>query len=60
MTIPDEAIERVHAAIKAWRQGQPDGVRCYFCEGVILVAGQHTVVYTTCPCKKSGSCFKGL
>jgi hypothetical protein len=47
-------------AIQAFRAGQPDAVPCPFCHGVVRVAGQDTIVVTTCPCKRMASSWRGL
>lgn len=65
MIEPKEAEERVHAAIQAFRQGKTPDQKCYFCDGLINVAGSppggpYTSYFFTCPCKKSSGFLRGL
>jgi hypothetical protein len=47
-------------AIAAHRAGRPEAEHCPFCGGLVRVAGQDTIVLTTCPCKRLASSWKGL
>jgi hypothetical protein len=65
MIQPKEAEERVYAAIQELREGKPPTQKCYFCDGLIKVAGAppggpYTSYFFSCPCKKSSGFLRGL
>jgi len=65
MTVENEAEETILRAVRASREGKEVEEKCLFCGGRIQVTGDppggpYTLVYFTCPCKKSAGYLKGL